>query len=217
MSEPRCVAPQKSKSETLVPTDQVNWFLNSVSVQPLQCWLLMQKKKKHIRKISPERDMWHLKHGLSDQSMEQIIKTPNLARLCSTFVCDTRRCTHTHTLYSLYLGQPKTGVDSRYPALKTLVSRWIILKSDVFSMASWNCRAGWIIREGESLTRKLSFRELPSAVHRGTRLWLQGIHFPQGDPPVHVPGRPFLSFVSIIFWPGVVRLQWRVFSGWRFH
>lgn len=31
-------------------------------------------------------------------------------------------------------------------------------------------------------------RELPSSVHRRTRLRLQGIHFPQGDPSVHVPG-----------------------------
>lgn len=38
-------------------------------------------------------------------------------------------------------------------------------------------------------------RELQGAVHRGARLRLQGIHVPQGDPSVHVPGR-LPSFVS---------------------
>lgn len=37
----------------------------------------------------------------------------------------------------------------------------------------------------------LSHRELQSAVHRGARLWLQGINFPQSDSSVHVPGKLF--------------------------
>lgn len=49
---------------------------------------------------------------------------------------------------------------------------------------------------GGKIWCKLCCRELPSAVHRGTWLWLQGIDFPQGDPSVHVPGRLLLSFVS---------------------
>lgn len=47
----------------------------------------------------------------------------------------------------------------------------------------------------DNLTQTLSCRELPSSVHRGTWLWLQGINFPQGDPSVHVPGRRFSFFL----------------------
>lgn len=56
-------------------------------------------------------------------------------------------------------------------------------------------------------------------MHRGTWLWLQGIDFPQGDPSVHVPGRPFLPFASYLLSGVLLRCNYSdvcVFKGGDF-
>lgn len=77
----------------------------------------------------------------------------------------------------------------------------------------WNPRG----QKRNHSVHNVSCRELPGALHRRARLWLQGLHLPQGDPSVHVPGRFFILSLSFLpSWCRTIRLT-HVLSGWRFH
>ena len=73
-----------------------------------------------------------------------------------------------------------------------------------------------------SIWHKLSRRrELPGAVHGGAGLRLQGLHLPQGDSSVHVPGRllslSLFSFLCVFFLNCPACNPGCVFPGRRLH